>query len=143
MVRRAVSHDDGAVSIATINPATGQTIKTFTPATSAEIDSAIAAAHARFADYRRTSYAQRASWMHATADLLEAEAAQAAAMITLEMGKTLKSAQAEVVKCAKGFRFYADNAEALLALSSHNQPGRVSYHLFHVRHACAFLGSEL
>jgi succinate-semialdehyde dehydrogenase/glutarate-semialdehyde dehydrogenase len=115
MDERAVSHDDGAVSIATINPATGQTIKTFTPATSAEIDTAIAAAHARFADYRRTSYAQRATWMHATADLLEAGAAQAAAMITLEMGKTLKSAEAEVLKCARGFRFYADSAEALLA----------------------------
>ncbi len=36
-------------------------------------------------------------------------------MMTLEMGKTLKSAKAEAVKCAKGFRYYAENAEKLLA----------------------------
>ncbi|MCV7402575.1 NADP-dependent succinic semialdehyde dehydrogenase [Mycobacterium fragae] len=103
------------MSIATINPATGETVKTFTPATAEEIDAAIARAHDRFADYRRTSYAQRAEWTNATADLLEAEADQVAEMMTLEMGKTLKAAKAEALKCAKGFRFYAEHAEKLLA----------------------------
>ncbi|ORV97480.1 NADP-dependent succinic semialdehyde dehydrogenase [Mycobacterium kyorinense] len=103
------------MSIATINPATGETVKTFTPATSEEIEAVIARAHERFADYRRTSYAQRAEWTNATADLLEAEADQVAAMMTLEMGKTLASAKAEVLKCAKGFRYYAEHAEQLLA----------------------------
>ncbi|HEU4362778.1 MAG TPA: NADP-dependent succinic semialdehyde dehydrogenase [Mycobacterium sp.] len=101
--------------MATVNPATGETVKTFTPATSAEIEAAIARAAARFVDYRRTSFAQRARWMHATADLLEAEADRVAALMTLEMGKTLASARAEAVKCVKGFRYYADHAEALLA----------------------------
>lgn len=103
------------MSIATINPATGETVKTFTAATDEEIDAAIARAHDRFADYRRTSYAQRAEWTNATADLLEAEADEVAAMMTLEMGKTLKSAKAEALKCAKGFRYYAEHAEQLLA----------------------------
>jgi len=103
------------VPIATINPATGKTIKTFTPATDAEVDAAIDRAHRRFADYRRTRFAQRAQWANATADLLEAEADAAAAMMTEEMGKTLASAKAEALKCAKGFRYYAANAEALLA----------------------------
>ncbi|MFY2859246.1 NADP-dependent succinic semialdehyde dehydrogenase [Mycobacterium sp. THU-M104] len=102
--------------IATINPATGETVKTFTPATDADVDAAIARAHARFADYRRTTtFAQRAQWANATADLLEAEADDTAAMMTLEMGKTLKSAKAEALKCAKGFRYYAENTEKLLA----------------------------
>ncbi|HZU49379.1 MAG TPA: NADP-dependent succinic semialdehyde dehydrogenase [Mycobacterium sp.] len=101
--------------IATINPATGETVKTFTPATNEEIDAAIARAHARFLDYRRTSFAQRAEWTGATADLLEAEADETAAMMTLEMGKTLAASKAEVLKCAKGFRYYAENAEQLLA----------------------------
>lgn len=101
--------------IATINPATGETVKTFTAATDDEVDAAIARAHRRFADYRQTSFAQRARWANATADLLEAEADQAAAMMTLEMGKTLAAAKAEALKCAKGFRYYAENAEALLA----------------------------
>jgi succinate-semialdehyde dehydrogenase / glutarate-semialdehyde dehydrogenase len=104
------------VPIATINPATGETVKTFTAATNDEVDAAIARAHERFLDYRvNTTYAQRAEWANATADLLEAEADQTAAMMTLEMGKTLKSAKAEALKCAKGFRYYAENAEALLA----------------------------
>ena len=102
--------------IATINPATGETVKTFTPATDDEVDAAIARAHERFLDYRHsTTFAQRAEWANATADLLEKEADDVAAMMTLEMGKTLKSAKAEALKCAKGFRYYAENAEKLLA----------------------------
>lgn len=102
--------------IATINPATGETVKTFTPATDEEVDAAITRAHARFLDYRNsTTFAQRAEWANATADLLEQEADDVAAMMTLEMGKTLKSAKAEALKCAKGFRYYAENAEKLLA----------------------------
>jgi succinate-semialdehyde dehydrogenase/glutarate-semialdehyde dehydrogenase len=107
---------DVSVSIATINPATGETVKTFTPATDDEIEAAIARAHDRFLDYRHsTTFAQRAEWANATADLLEAEADQTAAMMTLEMGKTLKSAKGEALKCAKGFRYYAEHAEKLLA----------------------------
>src|ERR1700727_3313951 len=103
------------MTIATINPSTGETVKTFTPATDAEIDAALARAHDRFIDYRHTSFAQRADWARRTADLLEAEADEVAAMMTLEMGKTLASAKAEALKCAKGFRYYAQHAEAMLA----------------------------
>lgn len=106
---------DVSVSIATINPATGETVKTFSPATDDEVEAAIARGYERFAGYRRTSFAQRAGWANATADLLEAEAAETAAVMTLEMGKTLASAKAEVLKCAKGFRYYAQNTEKLLA----------------------------
>lgn len=102
--------------IATINPATGETVKTFTEATDEEVEAAIARAYERFLDYRHsTTFAQRAEWANATADLLEKEADDVAAMMTLEMGKTLASAKAETLKCAKGFRYYAENAEKLLA----------------------------
>jgi succinate-semialdehyde dehydrogenase / glutarate-semialdehyde dehydrogenase len=101
--------------IATINPTTGETVTTFTPATSDEIEAALDRAHRRFTEYRKTSYPQRAEWTRATADLLEAEADEVAAMMTLEMGKTLSAAKAEVLKCAKGFRYYADHADAMLA----------------------------
>jgi succinate-semialdehyde dehydrogenase / glutarate-semialdehyde dehydrogenase len=106
---------DANVPISTINPTTGETVKTFAPATNDEVQAAIARGYERFTDYRHTSFAQRARWAHATAELLEAEAEQSAAMMTLEMGKTLASAKAEALKCAKGFRYYAENAEALLA----------------------------
>lgn len=102
-------------AIATTNPATGETVKTFTAATDAEVDAAITRAADRFAEYRRTDFAQRARWMHAAADLLETEADEVAAMMTLEMGKTLVSAKAEALKCVKGFRYYADHSAELLA----------------------------
>src|ERR1700679_2290810 len=87
---------DVSMAIATITPATGETVKTFTAATADEIEAAIARAYARFQDYRHnTTFAQRAEWANATADLLEAEADDVAAMMTLEMGKTLKSAKGE------------------------------------------------
>lgn len=111
--------------IASVNPATGETVRTFTPATSAEIDSAIARAAARFAEYRRTDFAQRARWMHATADLLEREADDVAATMTLEMGKTLAAAKAEALKCVAGFRYYAEHAESLLADEKVAEPGGV------------------
>src|SRR6478735_2154512 len=103
------------MTIATINPSTGETVKMFSPASDAEIDAALARAHDRFVDYRHTSFIERAGWARRTADLLEAEADQVAAMMTLEMGKTLASAKAEALKCAKGFRYYAEHAEAMLA----------------------------
>ncbi|HEY7053264.1 MAG TPA: NADP-dependent succinic semialdehyde dehydrogenase [Mycobacterium sp.] len=101
--------------IATINPTTGETVKTFTTATDDDVDAALSRARDAFERHRRTSFAQRAKWANATADLLDAEADETAAMMTLEMGKTLASAKAEVTKCATGFRYYAQHAEAMLA----------------------------
>src|SRR6201999_2115765 len=107
---------DVSMAIATITPATGETVKTFTPATDDEVEAAIARAHERFLDYRHsTTFAPRAERANATADLFEKEAHEVGAMMTLEMGKTLGSAKAEALKCANGFRYYAENAEKLLA----------------------------
>lgn len=120
--------------IATINPATGETVRTFTPATEQEVEEAIARAYARFHDYRRnTTFRQRAEWANATADLLEAEADQAAAMMTLEMGKTLAAAKAEALKCATGFRYYAQNAAKMLA-DEPADPGKVGAKKAHTRY---------
>lgn len=122
------------MAIATVNPATGEVVKTFTAASDEEVDAAIARAHARFVDYRRnTTFAQRAVWARATADLLEAEADEVAAMMTLEMGKTLRSAKAETLKCAKGFRYYAENAERLLA-DEVAEPGAVGATKAYIRY---------
>jgi succinate-semialdehyde dehydrogenase/glutarate-semialdehyde dehydrogenase len=103
------------VSIATINPATGETIRTFDPLGEHEITERIALAAETFASYRKTSFEQRWRWMHAAASELEAQAGDIAALMTTEMGKTLAAAEAEVTKCAKAARFYADHAEAFLA----------------------------
>jgi succinate-semialdehyde dehydrogenase / glutarate-semialdehyde dehydrogenase len=103
------------MAIATINPATGETVKTFAPISSAEVDAKIDAAHQAFHKLRRTSFADRAAKMRKAADMLEAEKDRWARIMTLEMGKTLKSAGDEALKCAWACRYYADNAEKLLA----------------------------
>jgi succinate-semialdehyde dehydrogenase/glutarate-semialdehyde dehydrogenase len=103
------------VPIATTNPATGETLKTFEPLSAAQLEERLRAAVDGFAELRRTSFGQRAAWMRAAADLLEAERDQLAALMTTEMGKTLASAKAEVSKCATGCRYYAEHAEAFLS----------------------------
>ncbi len=103
------------MAIATVNPATGETIKSFDPLSVEELDAKIARAGEAFQRYRLTTFAQRAEWMQAAADILEKEADAVAAMMTTEMGKTLTAAKAEALKCAKACRFYAEHAEAFLA----------------------------
>ena len=101
--------------IATTNPVTGEVLKTFEPLTGEQIDAAIGRAVTGFRALRDTSYEQRAAWMRAAADLLDAEQDDVGALMTLEMGKTLAAAKAEVVKCANACRFYAEHAERFLA----------------------------
>jgi succinate-semialdehyde dehydrogenase/glutarate-semialdehyde dehydrogenase len=103
------------MAIKTTNPATGETLRTFEAFSGQEIETRIARAVAAYRSYRKTTFAQRANWMHAAAGILEAKAEDIAALMTLEMGKTLKAANAEVAKCAAGARFYAENAERFLA----------------------------
>ncbi|HVF71011.1 MAG TPA: NAD-dependent succinate-semialdehyde dehydrogenase [Chthoniobacterales bacterium] len=101
--------------IASINPSTGKKLKEFNRIDSREIEARLAKAERAFAAQRRTSFAQRAAWLHAAAYLLEREKARLAGIMTLEMGKLLRAAEDEVAKCVKGCRFYAENAEAFLA----------------------------
>lgn len=102
------------MAIASINPATGETVATFEAHDDAEIERRIAQSRAAFEQLRGVSYAQRAEWMIAAADLMEAEVEEAAAMLTIEMGKTLAQARAEVRKSANTMRFYAKHAEEYL-----------------------------
>lgn len=103
------------MGIATVNPATGEILKTFVPLKSEEIEAKIALAASTFKQYRQISIAQRSKWMKAAADILDKDRATFARIMTLEMGKTLKSAIAEVEKCAWVCRYYAENAEQFLA----------------------------
>lgn len=114
------------MAIATINPATGETVETFEAHDSAEVERRITEAADAFQALKDTTYAQRAEWMHATAGILEAEVDRVAAMITLEMGKPIAQSRAEVLKCAKNIRYYADNAEAFLAGEELSDPSSVS-----------------
>lgn len=103
------------MAIASINPATGETVRTFTELTDAELDRKLQLAADTFRSYRQTSFPQRADLLRRTADVLEADADRLARLATLEMGKTLASAVAEIQKCVRGCRWYADHGAELLA----------------------------
>jgi len=103
------------MGFASTNPATGQQVKTFKTMTDAELDSAIALSVTAHKTLKKWSMEDRRAAMHRIADILEDEAEELGAIITLEMGKTLKSAIAEVKKCAMGCRYYADNAQDMMA----------------------------
>ena len=100
---------------ATINPATGQTEKTYPTHTPAEVEAILQRAADTFAEYRTTSYAERARHLINAADLFEGEAPDIARIVTIEMGKTFASARGEASKCALGLRWFAEHAESLLA----------------------------
>jgi succinate-semialdehyde dehydrogenase / glutarate-semialdehyde dehydrogenase len=103
------------MAIATINPATGETVKTYDEMSEAEVGRRLAAAATAAAAYRLTSFDDRARWMLAAAAILDADQDQIAAMMTTEMGKTLRSARQEVAKCAAACRYYARHAAGFLA----------------------------
>ena len=103
------------MAIATINPATGEVIKTFQPLTAEEIEKKLQLAVSVFRAERRTSFAVRARRMVRAAEILERDKEKFARLMTLEMGKTYKSAVAEAVKCTTACRYYAENTERFLA----------------------------
>jgi succinate-semialdehyde dehydrogenase / glutarate-semialdehyde dehydrogenase len=103
------------MAYATVNPYTGKTVATFPDATDAEIETAIAAAHAAFLGWRETSFATRAEVMRNAARILRRDVDTYARLLTLEMGKVIAEARAEVELSAEIFEYYADNAETLLA----------------------------
>ncbi|HEY9727221.1 MAG TPA: NAD-dependent succinate-semialdehyde dehydrogenase [Chroococcales cyanobacterium] len=103
------------MGIATINPATGETLKTFEPLNDEAIEAKLALAQQRFEQYRKTPMSQRAEWLNNAADILERDKASFGKIMTTEMGKTLKSAIAEAEKCALVCRYYAEHAAEFLA----------------------------
>jgi len=103
------------MAIATINPATGQVIKTFEPLSDAQLEVKLQRAADTFATYKKVPFAERARMLLKAAAILESEKETFGRMMTTEMGKTLRSAVDEAVKCAWVCRYYAENAERFLA----------------------------
>jgi len=101
--------------IASINPATGETLRTFSALSDAQVDDALARADTAWRAYRHTPLADRARWLSAAADILETEKDRLGRIMTLEMGKPIGAARAEAAKCALACRYYAEHGERLLA----------------------------
>jgi succinate-semialdehyde dehydrogenase / glutarate-semialdehyde dehydrogenase len=103
------------MQIATINPATGETLQTFEELSDKQLDEKLALAATAFQTYRSTSFADREPLMIRAADLLESRKRDLARMMTTEMGKPVKAAEQEVEKCAWVCRYYAENAQRHLS----------------------------
>src|SRR5256884_6863571 len=100
--------------IATINPTTGEKLKEFSPFDDAEIEKRLRRAEDAFRKYRRTTFIERSELLHAATELLFQEKEKFAEMITMEMGKLFRDSVAEIEKCARGCRFYAENGARFL-----------------------------
>ncbi|NED85790.1 NADP-dependent succinic semialdehyde dehydrogenase [Streptomyces sp. SID11233] len=110
--------------IATVNPANGETLRTFDALEADEIERRLAAADSAFREYRTTGFGERSRLLNRAADLLDEDQQDIARTMTLEMGKPVKAARAEAAKCAKAMRWYATHAQELLA-DEHPAPADV------------------
>src|SRR4029078_472432 len=102
------------MALASINPATGEKLKEFSPFDGAEIEKRLSRAEKAFKSYRGTTFAERAELLHAVSELLFQETKKFAEIITIEMGKLFRDSVAEIEKCARGCRFYAENGARFL-----------------------------
>lgn len=103
------------MQIKTVNPATGAPLETYEAMDSAALESALAAAAAAQAQWRRLPVAERCKPLLAAARLLKERADAHAQLMMQEMGKPLAQGRAESLKCASVCEYYAHNAERLLA----------------------------
>src|SRR6202521_2958027 len=103
------------MAIASINPSTGQLLKSFEPLSDSQIEGKLRRAAEAFSKYRRTTFAERARMMVKAAEILESDKEKFARTMTTEMGKPFRAAVDEAVKCVSACRYYAENAERFLA----------------------------
>jgi succinate-semialdehyde dehydrogenase/glutarate-semialdehyde dehydrogenase len=115
------------MGIATVNPTTGEFIKGFEPLRSDGIQAKLALAAQAFHQYRQTSYRQRTDQLHKVAQILEQQVQLLGQLMTLEMGKPIAGAMAEVKKCAWVCRYYGDHGEEFLASQTVETDASQSY----------------
>jgi succinate-semialdehyde dehydrogenase/glutarate-semialdehyde dehydrogenase len=104
-----------AMPIATVNPATGETLKTFQELSDSQIEQKLALGARTFLEYRRVPFEERAALMNRAAEILDQDQQRLGELITIEMGKPINASIAEINKCALVCRYYAEHAQAFLA----------------------------
>ncbi|PYK02370.1 MAG: NADP-dependent succinic semialdehyde dehydrogenase [Verrucomicrobia bacterium] len=115
------------MAIASTNPATGEKLKEFSAFSGAEIEKRLKRADHAFQQHRRESFPKRAQLLVSVATLLDREKKDLARMMTLEMGKLFRASVEEIEKCARGCRYYAENAERFLEDEAAQTNARRSY----------------
>ncbi len=102
------------MAIQSINPATGELIKTYDDMSMDAVEDAISKSHIAFQGWRRIAFSQRADHMRQAAALLREQANELAQLMAEEMGKPVKDGRAEAEKCAWVCEYYAERAEHFL-----------------------------
>ena len=97
-----------------VNPYNQAVIEEFPADTSEEVNKKIQLASSAFKSWRKESFSNRAAKMKHAATVLRQNKDEYAKMMSLEMGKILGEAKAEVEKCANGCDYFAENAEQFL-----------------------------
>jgi succinate-semialdehyde dehydrogenase/glutarate-semialdehyde dehydrogenase len=127
---RGARGDPGLTMIATINPATGETLKVFQPLSAAELEKRVERAHGAFAGWSHTPVEERARIVARVGELLEQRTDDYARLMALEMGKLFSAGREEVAKCALGCRYYAEHGPGFLAnemVTSGDEQGYVAF----------------
>ncbi|HEX8139656.1 MAG TPA: NAD-dependent succinate-semialdehyde dehydrogenase [Pyrinomonadaceae bacterium] len=114
-------------NIATINPATGELLRSFEPLSSQEVEEKLGLAAETFRTYRRTSFGERRRLLLRVAAMLEDGRDSFSRLITTEMGKPLQAARREIEKCVRGCRYYAEAAAGVLADEQVQTGAHMSY----------------
>jgi succinate-semialdehyde dehydrogenase/glutarate-semialdehyde dehydrogenase len=115
------------MTIASINPATGETLKKFEALSDSQLEEKLQVAVSAFSEFRKSTFAERAARMKKAAEILESDKEKFGRVMTTEMGKTYRSAVEEAAKCAWVCRYYAENAERFLADELAEVPGSKSF----------------
>ncbi|MGI4763155.1 MAG: NAD-dependent succinate-semialdehyde dehydrogenase [Janthinobacterium lividum] len=103
------------MAIASINPYTGRTLRRFAEFSWVKTERILAQAHRAAAQWRTTTFAERAAVLRRAGALLRERQDALAHLMAIEMGKPLRDGRAEAQKCAACCDYYAAHAEAFLA----------------------------
>lgn len=115
------------MTIQTINPATGKTLKTYDDLTDSQLEHILTQASQGYSEWRKRSYVERAEYLRQVADILRDEKDDHARLMAEEMGKPLDQGKAEAEKCAWVCDYYAENAEDFLADENRPSDASTSY----------------
>jgi len=113
--------------VKSINPYSGKVIASYSTHTKNEVNDLLEKANQQFNDWKKVSFQDRKKLMLKAATELENHKKQYAETITLEMGKPISQAIAEVEKCAWVCEYYANNAERQLAFTTVETDADKSY----------------
>jgi succinate-semialdehyde dehydrogenase/glutarate-semialdehyde dehydrogenase len=113
-----------------INPANGETIKTYEEMTPADVENIVGQAHKAHLGWKRTSFSTRAGLMKKAAAIMRSRAGEYAVLMAQEMGKPIRDGRAEAEKCAWVCEYYADNAENILGPETIETDASKSYAAF-------------